>query len=188
MSSETSKELTEQREAMPCKAQTRLMRCAYPESIGWEIVERLAAGESLLTICDNDRMPDASQVCWWFQGTVDNGAAGVLSRYYAQARAGQADYLGQTVGFLITDQASAEPTRKHQNARVAMDGARWYLGRLGSMRWQEPTQRVEHKGHISLSHLLEQVHGGDGGGTVLDSARSRVIEGETVEDGENLDK
>lgn len=188
MSSESRKELTEQPENPPCKYKERLFRCKYPESIGYEIIERMAAGEPILKIAEDEHMPERSQIFWWLQGTVDHGAAGVLCNYYAQARAVRAENVANTVDFLISDQASDNPTRRHQNARVAMDGARWYLGRLGSPQWQEPTQRVEHSGHIGLSAMLAQLQDGDeqdASGSVLESARSRVIEGETVEDVES---
>lgn len=181
MSSVSGKELTKDEKHEEYPWFTYLFECAYDEGIGYEIVGRMAAGESLLSICESDRMPDAAQVCWWMQGTVDSGAAGVLSTQYARARASRADHLAATVDMLITDQASDNPTRKHQNARVAMDGARWYLGRLGSPRWQEPTQQVQHSGNVTLSAVLEQAHDSQQERSLLEQARGRVIEGETVD-------
>lgn len=164
--------------------------CKYPAAIGHEILGRMASGESLRSISSDEHMPALGQITWWLQGVVKGGAAGVIGQHYAQARAARADAIGDTVAFLIDDQASLEPTRRHQNARVAMDGARWMLGRMNSKNWSEQVQH-EHRGHLTLSALLSEArqHTTAKPGGILDHARSRVIEGETVDkSGDSGDK
>ena len=177
-SSVLDKELTKNEKGERYQYVTQAKTCAYSKEIGYAILDHLIAGGSLRSIAERDDWPSVAEVVWWMQGTVKGGAAEVLSAHYAQARAAMADQMGLLMADIIHDQAAPEPLRKHQNARVALDGGRWMMGRMHAHRWGE-LQRVEHSGSVTLSHVLEQVREQSAG--LLAGARGRVIDGEAVD-------
>lgn len=83
-----------------------------------EICERLAEGESLRSICQDQHMPNKATVFRWLAEDKS------LGDQYARARETQADSLFDEV-LMIAD--TEEDTNK---ARVRIDARKWMAGKL----------------------------------------------------------
>jgi hypothetical protein len=96
----------------------------YDETIGDEILNRLADGQSLRKICLDKNMPDGSTVRKWLSRNAD------FARQYAYARDEQADTLfDETVAIAdgLSDEATNEQIRK---AALRIDTRKWLAGKL----------------------------------------------------------
>ncbi|NTA37552.1 terminase small subunit protein [Agrobacterium salinitolerans] len=118
----------------------------YTEEIGDAICERIALGESVRSICDDEAMPSMSTVFKWLR---DNEA---FSQQYARAREVQADALfddiidiaddgrndwmekrnadGENIGW----QENGEALRRSQ---LRIDARKWMAGKLRPKKYGE---------------------------------------------------
>lgn len=98
-----------------------------------EILERVADGESLRSICGLDHMPSTSMVFRWLTSNP-----GFRDRY-AQARSAQADAKFEQISD-ISERVLRGEVDPHAG-RVAIDAYKWQAGKL---RPQVYGDRIEH--------------------------------------------
>lgn len=149
--------------------------CRTPEWVGVHIASRLVNGESLNSICDSLDGITKGMVSWWLVGGQKGGAAGVLAACFGRLREAQAARLGLQAVELIDKMASGEGD--FRTTRVALDGSRWMLGRLDGSRWAD-NQNVKHSGQVTLEGIVQEAE--KKRSSLLEKARTRVIEGEAV--------
>jgi len=106
----------------------------YTEDLADTICARLAAGESLRTICEDPDLPHIATVLRW----VDTIPA--FGEQYARAREVQADaFAEEIVGIADTCTDAAK-------ARVQIDARKWLAGKLRPKKWGE----VERSGGVAV--------------------------------------
>ena len=118
---------------------------AYPESIRLEICERIAKGESMVSICASEGMPVQSVVYSWL--TVDSDFA----ERYARAREQQAEhYLDEIIA--ISDDVTLDeiidgegnPRTNHeaiQRSRLKVDTRKWAMSKLAPKKYGDKIQQ-----------------------------------------------
>ncbi len=118
---------------------------AYPESIRLEICERIAKGESMVSICASEGMPVTSVVYNWL--TVDKE----FSDRYTRAREQQAEhYLDEIIA--ISDDVSLDeiidgegnPRTNHeaiQRSRLKVDTRKWAMSKLAPKKYGDKIQQ-----------------------------------------------
>ena len=115
----------------------------YTQDLADEICLRLAGGESLRSICEDEHMPSKSTVLLW----VVNDREGVehqgFSDQYMRAR----EAAGFSHGDRVADLAemAAREEVDSQAARTAMDGFKWAAERMAPKK-HSPKQELEHTG------------------------------------------
>lgn len=127
----------------------------FTEEIGDAICERIALGESVRSICDDETMPSMSTVFKWLR---DNKA---FSQQYARAREVQADALfddiidiaddgrndwmekrnadGENIGW----QENGEALRRSQ---LRIDARKWMAGKLRPKKYGEKLALTDGEG------------------------------------------
>ena len=137
---------------------------AYPESVRLEICERIAKGESMVSICASEGMPVQSVVYNWL--TVDSEFA----ERYARAREQQAEhYLDEIIAISddvtldkIVDGEGNERTNNEaiQRSRLKVDTRKWAMSKLAPKKYGDKITQ-EHTGANGdpISLLLTQVQG-----------------------------
>lgn len=136
----------------------------YTDELASEICSRIAAGESLRSICRGDEMPVMSTVMLWL---VD-GKHSHFSEQYATARQIQAETLADEI-FDIADDASNDWMERHgkdgdagyqingehvQRSRLRVDTRKWYLSKV-LPRFADK-QQIEHSGGIDLNKMSDE--------------------------------
>lgn len=128
------------------------------------ICERLAAGESLRSICSSDDMPSQTSVFRWLR---DNES---FREQYARAREDQAETLfDQMVDIADTPKMGTKTVTKVngvemtegdmiEHRRLQVETRKWVLGKIAPKKYGE-RQHIEHSGSITLEAL---VSGDDG--------------------------
>ena len=137
---------------------------AYPESVRLEICERIAKGESMVSICASEGMPSQALVYRWL--TVDSE----FVERYARAREQQAEhYLDEIIA--ISDDVSLDeimdgegnPRTNHeaiQRSRLKVDTRKWAMSKLAPKKYGDKiTQEVTGANGDPISLLLTQVQG-----------------------------
>ena len=113
-------------------AKTRGRPTLYTEALATEICDRLAAGESLRSICaGDDRFPAESTVRRWDVDDVDG-----FSARYARARVFQADHYADKIvdtAFKATDAGLG---------RLQMDALKWAASKLAPNRYGDKVAHV----------------------------------------------
>lgn len=126
--------------------------CEFTQEVADEICERIADGESLRSICSEDRMPNKSTVFKWL------GAFSAFSDQYARARETQADTLFDEV-LLIADDGRNDWMERNgaespgwqlngehlQRSRLRVDARKWMAGKLRPKKYGEKITQ-EHTG------------------------------------------
>lgn len=109
---------------------------AYSEELAQEICDRLAAGESLRSICSSPHMPAENRIREWAQNDcADNAGLGAgFSARYTRARAIGCERLAEEL-LLISDDPCLGPdgyvdNGAVQRARLMSDNRRWLLSKL----------------------------------------------------------
>ena len=97
----------------------------YTEALAAEILERLACGESLRAICQDDGMPHRTTVIRWLSQREDFRAR------YAIAREIQADVWRDE----IHDLARSEPARDARTGRYDPAAVAHLRNQVGTLRW-----------------------------------------------------
>lgn len=122
-----------------------------------EILERLACGESLRRICDDEGMPDRINVIRWLASDDE------FRNQYAQAREMQADALFDEMLDIADDGANdftegknGETVVDHehvQRSRLRVDTRKFVVARLAPKKYGE-RQEIEHSGEIKGQVVL----------------------------------
>jgi hypothetical protein len=120
----------------------------YTPEIADAICERLAAGESLLSICTGDEYPAESTVRGWALDDREGFAA-----KYARAREMQADRHAEQ----IVDIADTE--EDPQKARNRMDARKWFAAKVAPKKYGERTtlEHTDPAGNNPFASLMEAV-------------------------------
>lgn len=114
------------------------------------ICERIADGESLRKICDEDGMPNKATVFRWLAANKE------FSDQYARARESQADTLFDDVLAIADQYDSAADTlnQDHINrARIRIDARKWMAGKLRPKVYGEKLE-LEHGGQVALTPII----------------------------------
>ena len=162
---------------------------AHPPEIGYAVIGMLTAGLSLHEIGAHKGMPSADLIAWWAAGEWTEGAAGAVSRHYAQARVAQGEMLASLAIRMVTELESGKrydgsklDADAFKRYRVALDSLRWMLPKMARGTWGDHLQ-IEHSGSITLEAIAREA---EQRGNLLATAKGRshgeTIEGELVED------
>jgi len=143
---------------------------SYTPELAAKICERLAAGESLKTICSDDDMPSEATVRGWVIDDKEGFAAP-----YCRARDVGLDCLADaTIAIADTPVEGTKTVEKPlgdevtrgdmiEHRRLQVDTRKWYLAKLAPKRYGE--------------RLAHEISGPNGGPVVLDDvARAARIE------------
>jgi len=105
------------------------------------ICERLAAGDSLRTICQEEGQPDKATVFRWL---ASNEA---FRDQYAHAREMQAEtYADEMVNI-------ADTAKDANLARLQIDARKWKASKLAPKKYGDK-QQIEHSGEVGLREWL----------------------------------
>lgn len=96
----------------------------YSAELAEIILERLAAGESMVQVCSDEEMPGLRTVMRW---AADHPSFGTE---YAQAREAQAEVMDDKI-LTAADAASTDP----QAARVKIEAYKWRAAKLAPKRY-----------------------------------------------------
>ena len=121
----------------------------YTEAIANEILERLAQGQTLRTICKDDHLPPESTVRWWvvtdregfsahYTRARDLGLDAVADELFDIADDGSNDLMTITKGDYSYQVENKEVTNR---SRLRVDTRKWYLSKMAPKRYGE---KVEH--------------------------------------------
>ncbi|MDX1117037.1 terminase small subunit protein [Sinorhizobium medicae] len=126
----------------------------YTEEIALRICERLADGESLKAMCEDEDMPSKSTVFKWLSENP------TFSDMYARAREAQADALFDDVLSIADDGRNdwmqrnfGEDTRWVENgealrrSQLRIDARKWMAGKLRPKKYGDKLD-VEHSGQL----------------------------------------
>jgi hypothetical protein len=102
----------------------------YTPELAREICERIAAGESLRSICKGDDMPAESTVRGW---VVDDREG--FSAQYTRSRDIGLDCRADRIGERIETEGDVA------RARLLFDHERWYLSKLAPKRYGDKVQQ-----------------------------------------------
>jgi hypothetical protein len=133
------------------------------EAVMERICERIAAGESLRSICRDQGMPPAATIRRWLRDSEIFRAA------YARAREDRADILADEI-IEIADRAEG-PTA----ARLQVEARKWAAAKLAPKRYgekpapkppptPEPDNLADHETAARLAAILEAVRARTRGG------------------------
>jgi hypothetical protein len=93
----------------------------YTPEIAEEICRRIAEGESLVRICEDDHMPGRTAVTMWI---IDDREG--FANNYARARMAQAVHYAEEI-VQIADQKDPEDVARD---RLRVDTRKWYLSKV----------------------------------------------------------
>jgi hypothetical protein len=108
---------------------------AHTPEVAAEICDRIAGGESLRRICEDEHLPSMSTVCLW---VVDNREQ--FSEQYARARRAQGTLMADQIAE-IADTGSGDTARD----RLRVDTRKWYLSKVLPKLYGDKVE-VEHSG------------------------------------------
>lgn len=114
----------------------------YNDKTAEEICDRLAVGESMRQICNDDAMPNRSSVLRWM-ATYEDFAAKC-----AHARDLQADLMDDKILEIADD--ALKGLVDVQAAKVAISAYQWRAAKLKPKKYGDKTQ-TEHSGSIALT-------------------------------------
>ena len=103
-----------------------------------EICERIAAGESLQSICNDREMPGSSTVYRWLNENAD------FREQYVDARARQADCYADQIVML------ADTAEDHNKARLQIDARKWVASKLLPKKYGERSTTTHEGGDKPL--------------------------------------
>ena len=110
---------------------------ALKEATAEELCERLAEGNSLVSVCKADDMPSVRSVQVWM-GDDEEFAAQVTR--------------ARETGYLIRAEKAVEAAKIAEDAglgRLSFDAERWYLGKLSNAFSDDKARKHEHKHDVS---------------------------------------
>lgn len=125
----------------------------YAPEIAARILDQLAAGKSLRSICKGSGMPSATNVREWAVKDTDFGAR------YARARAEGLEHMAEEIVDIADDgtndyQDDGMPDYDHlQRSKLRVDTRKWLLSKLVPKIYGDK-QVIEHQGEIKLTDRL----------------------------------
>ena len=131
----------------------------YTEAVADEICERIAAGEALTIMCQDEHMPCETQVYHWL---AHDSFVGFAERY-AQARERQADKFASLVASIGLDGVNLDGTAKivsnetTQARRLACDSLKWSAAKLAPQKYGDRIQQDITTNGEGLSGVLAEV-------------------------------
>jgi len=99
----------------------------YTEDIAAEICCRIASGESVKKITQDENMPSEKTVYYWLSKEA------AFSQQYARAREAQADVYAQEIVTIADDAADLE--KDAALARLQMDARKWASSKLAPKKY-----------------------------------------------------
>jgi hypothetical protein len=130
------------------------------------ICDRLALGESLRKICEDDAMPDKSTVLRWI------AAHDEFRDQYARAREAQADFWAEQIidisddgqNDTYTDDDGNERTNQDviARSRLRVDTRKWLMARMAPKKYGDKLdidQRTTHEVGNSVADLMKAIDG-----------------------------
>jgi len=125
----------------------------YTDNLADEICDRIAAGESLRTICDDDTMPNRRTVMRWLDANP------VFATKHARARKLQADVMDEKI--LAVADASTNETAQADRVKIA--AYQWRAARLDPKKYGDrtilagdPEAPIETRQSVDLSTLSDE--------------------------------
>ena len=106
-----------------------------------KVCERIAGGESLVTICSDAKMPDYSTITRWL--VKDEGGDNCTK--YARAREAQADYMAD----IMLAEARCGGEEDVQRARLIVDTMKWTAAKLKPKVYGDKLD-VKHSGNLTI--------------------------------------
>lgn len=119
----------------------------YPEETRQIILDRIAAGESLRSVCEGEGMPDKATVLRWLSDPE-------FATKYARARECQADVLFDGMAD-IEDKVIAGDLRPDA-ARVILDSQRWRAEKLKPKAYGSKVD-INHGGQVGINATVRFV-------------------------------
>ena len=119
---------------------------SFKEAIREAICERLAEGDSIVSICKDEKFPSLRTVMTWQADDADFAARIMRAR---------------ETGYLIRGERAVEAAKDADDpakGRLAFDAERWYLGKLSNAFSDK--QRHEHSGSIGIGTALDSLDDG----------------------------
>jgi hypothetical protein len=118
----------------------------FTEELATRICERLAAGESLVTVSADAEMPHRATVHRWIAENAE------FRDKYARACDDRADALGEEA----LERARSCSQDEANAARVHIDTIKWYNGKVAPKKWGDrQTHEVELSANGRLLALIE---------------------------------
>lgn len=111
----------------------------FTKAIAKKICDRIAAGESLRSVCEDSAMPSKSTVLSWVNGTVKVAANAGFPDQYERARKAQADAFADEIVHIADTEVDP------QKARVRIDARRWVAGKQRPKKYGDKVN-MEHTG------------------------------------------
>lgn len=133
----------------------------YSDETVAPILERIADGESLRTICESAGMPARTTVFKWLSKHAE------FADQYARAREEQADAVFDEILSIADDARNDWMERGHgendpgwvangehiQRSRVRIDARKWMAGKLRPKKYGEK-QEIEHSGSLVINATI----------------------------------
>jgi hypothetical protein len=113
----------------------------FKAAVEEDICERLADGESIVSICKDAKLPSLRTVMSWQADDADFAARIMRAR---------------EAGYLIRGERAVEKAKEAEDAglgRLAFDAERWYLGKLSNAFSEDKTRKHEHSGLIRTERV-----------------------------------
>ncbi len=142
----------------------------YSAEIADRILERMAAGETLRSICRDEGMPSAPTVRYW---VVQDQPTGFAERY-ARAREHQMEAWSDEIVAISDDTAQDTHTTTYgdgtertspntewiSRARLRVDSRKWLMSKLAPKKYGdrlEVDQKTQHSVDDSVGALMERI-------------------------------
>jgi len=106
----------------------------FTDTLAAEICRRLAEGESLRAICNDDKMPGLTTVRKWLAAESNEE----FRLQYARAREEQADFYADEMIEI------ADTTDDPNKARLQIDARKWKASKLAPKKYGD---KIAHTGH-----------------------------------------
>lgn len=119
----------------------------YPPETRQLILDRIAGGESLRRICEQEGMPDRVTVIRWLEAEPD------FATKYAHARESQADVIFEGMADIESDVLAG--TLKPDAARVVLDSRRWRAEKLKPKRYGSKIEATHELGETFTKVVRE---------------------------------
>lgn len=121
---------------------------SYNKEVATEICARIAEGESLRSICEDEHLPNRRTVNQWLiEGTYED-----FNLQYARAREAQADFMADDIVDIADDARNDWMERKGkddvgyelngeniQRSRLRVDARKWKAGKLAPKKYGDKT-------------------------------------------------
>ena len=106
----------------------------FTQTLADNICERIANGESLRSICSDEKYPAARTVHRWMSENEE------FCQQYARAREAQADLLAEQTVEIADDPKSGVDAVSVAHARLRIDARKWYAGKVAPKKYGDKVQ------------------------------------------------